>query len=128
MSLLIGNYIFSRLSSDEDVARIVGDRIFPIAIPELTNKNFIQYDGISVKGEYTKDGLVSDNVAVSVKCASNKFGTASVLADNVRIVLESSSVKYDSYSIGCAELENSSVGYDSGLYVFELNFKFQTNY
>ncbi|RHJ76223.1 DUF3168 domain-containing protein [Parabacteroides sp. AM08-6] len=128
MSLLIGNHIFSVLTSDEDVKRIVEERIFPIVVPEQTKKSFVLYDEINVSGEYTKDGLIGDVTCVSVKCASERFETVSILADNVRMVLESSSKQYEGYSIEGSCLKNSTVGYDSGLYVFVLNFEFQTTY
>lgn len=128
MSLLIGVHIYSALAMDEDVKAIVEDRIFPVVVPEHTDKSFVMYDGINVAGEYTKDGLIGDVTNVTVKCVSNKFDTASSLAENVRIVMERHNNKYEGYSIEGAELKNSSVEYESGLYIFVLNFEFQTNY
>ncbi|WP_303141202.1 DUF3168 domain-containing protein [uncultured Parabacteroides sp.] len=128
MSLLIGVHIHGVLSADEDVKSIVEDRIFPVVVPEHTDKSFVVYDGISVVGEYTKDGLIGDVTNVSVKCVSNKFDTVSRLAENARIALEDCKKGYEGYSVEGAELKNSSVEYESGLYIFVLNFEFQTNY
>lgn len=128
MSLLIGIHINSVLAADGDVKTIVGDRIFPIVVPEYTDKSFIVYDGINVAGEYTKDGPAGDMTNVSVKCVSAKFDMASNLAEYTRIALENCRKVYEGYSVEWSELKSSSVEYESGLYIFVLNFEFQTNY
>ena len=41
MSLLIGKHIYSVLTSDEDVSSMIGERVYPIAIPEGADRPYV---------------------------------------------------------------------------------------
>ena len=126
MSLLIGKHIYSVLTSDKDVSNIVGERVFPPAIPEGTEHPFVVFKDINVAGEYSKDGWVGDTTQVTVMCVADKYESAADLAENVRIALEQSKKQYDGYTIGSAELKKSADTYENGVYVIVLSFEFET--
>lgn len=126
MSLLIGKHIYDVLTSDNDVRGVVGERIFPLAIPEGAPRPFIVFSGVNVVGEYSKDGWTGDVTEVSVMCVADRYESAADLAENVRITLEQSQKRYDGYAIGGAELKKSTDTYENGVYVIVLNFEFET--
>ncbi|WP_455639770.1 tail completion protein gp17 [Parabacteroides sp.] len=126
MSLLIGKHIHSVLTSDDDVKGLVKGRVFPLVIPEGTDRPFVVFNDINVVGEYTKDGWIGDTTQVTVMCVADKYESAADLAENVRITLEQSKKHYDSYTIGGGELKKSADAYENGVYVIVLNFEFET--
>lgn len=126
MSLLIGKHIYSVLTSDKDVADKVGERVFPLVIPEGTDHPFVVFNDINVIGEYSKDGWIGDTSQVAVMCVGDTYESAADLAENVRITLEQSKKRYDGYTIGGAELKKSADTYENGVYVIVLNFEFET--
>ncbi|WP_293714434.1 DUF3168 domain-containing protein [uncultured Parabacteroides sp.] len=126
MSLLIGKHIYSVLTSDEDVSSMIGERVYPIAIPEGADRPYVVFSDINAVGEYTKDGWVGDVTQVTLLCVAEKYESAADLAENVRITLEQSKKQYDGYTIGGAELKKSADTYENGVYVIVLNFEFET--
>ncbi len=128
MSILIGNYIYSALSSDEDLAALVSDRIYPVAIPEGSTFPFVVYSGVNVQGEYSKDGCIGDNISFQIACVSETYTNATRIAENVRIIVEGISVdQSDSYTHSF-ELVGSSDNYEGDAYVIMINFTAKTNY
>lgn len=130
MSLKTGNYIYSALQQDEELSNLVGDKIYPVAIPGGTKYPFIVYSNISASGEYTKDGCVGDRVSFTVMCVSETYTQGIEIAENARIAIEQISVQDDESSTGEFELVSSSDSIDSSgeVYMIILNFTAKTYY
>ena len=56
MSILISKHIVKQLSADPEIVKSVGDRIYPIVIPEGSNYPFIMFEDYGSGPETTKDG------------------------------------------------------------------------
>lgn len=126
MSLLIGKHIYNALVSDDDVRNVVGERIFPLVIPEGAPRPFVVFSGVNVAGEYSKDGWIGDVTRVDVMCVADRYDSVADLAENVRITLEQSKKRYAEYTIASAELKKSTDTYENGVYVIVLSFEFET--
>ena len=67
MSILIGLHVVQTLLNNEVVAEKVGDRIFPLVVPQGVERfPFVVYDMQGGSGTTTKDGSVDDAVTVQV--------------------------------------------------------------
>lgn len=128
MSLLIGNYIYQALSTDQDLSALVDDRIYPVAIPEGSTFPFVVYSGINAVGEYTKDGCVADRVNFQVACVARSYTEVTQIADKVRVIIEQIRGENEDSCTNNFELVGSSDGYEVDAYVIVLNFIATTNY
>lgn len=64
-SILIGKLIFKQLSSNEDLATLVGaKKIFPLVANNDTTYPFIVYARTSLSVEYCKSGIVENTAEI----------------------------------------------------------------
>lgn len=127
MSLRIGQFIKNVLESDIEVGVLVEDRIYPVAIPQGTEKPFVCYSNINILGEYTKDGWIGDTTTLNIICVSDNYEEAVDLADNARVALEGANRFYAGIGrISEGQMLSSEFSYENDLYVITMTMSFTT--
>lgn len=110
--------IYSILDSNEDLKKMVGDRISP-DITTPTSMPFIVMIRESVDGTYTKDGLANDTVLVHIAIADTKYSREIEIAEKVREILDC----YKDKDIKNCYMDAASEYSMNDAYVQELTFK-----
>lgn len=84
------HYIVARLSADPAVARIVGFRVYPIAVPADAAIPFIVYKRANVyrEGNLGNDPFLMPTVSLQVSSWASGHDAAKELADAVRLSLD----------------------------------------
>lgn len=81
--------IYDILSKDADVSAIVGDRIFPIMIPQGEKKECITYQKINSDPTNDKDGVSKlDVIKLDIDLWGSKFSVLKDLKNKVRTALD----------------------------------------
>ena len=89
MSILIGLHIARALKREKNITDKVGDRIFPLIVPQGVEKYpFIAYDMTGGSGASTKDGNVEDTASVQVSVVAKSHGEALRIGNYVRYALD----------------------------------------
>jgi len=81
--------IFEILSGDMDVATIIGDRIYPVGVPEGESLPAVTYQRIAEAPDYNIQGRSSISECMfQINCWAGDYDKACELADAVRDALE----------------------------------------
>ena len=100
--------------------------IKPLILPP--NKYpFISYVHGDIIPDYTKDGLVRDNVDVLFACVSDDYEESINMAEIVRELLENKMYEDDDVLIPCIRVNNISEDYIDNAYIQMLTFSLQIN-
>lgn len=100
MSILIGLHIVQTLTDNEVVAEKVGDRIFPLVVPQGVERfPFVVYDMQGGSGTTTKDGSVDDAVTVQVNVVAKTHTEALTIGNAVRYALDGYCPRYKEFGI-----------------------------
>lgn len=100
MSILIGLHIVQTLLNNEVVAEHVGDRIYPLVVPQGVDKYpFIVYDMSGGSGTATKDGTVDDAATVQVSVVAKTHTQALKVGNAVRYALDGYCPRYKEFEI-----------------------------
>lgn len=100
MSILIGLHIVRALKKERKVTEMVGDRIFPLIVPQGVDKfPFIVYDMQGGSGTSTKDGSVDDAASVQISVVAKTHTQALFLANSVRYALDGYCPTYDEFRV-----------------------------
>ena len=100
MSILIGLHIVQTLLNNEVVAEKVGDRIFPLVVPQGVERfPFVVYDMQGGSGTTTKDGSVDDAVTVQVNVVAKTHTEALTIGNAVRYALDGYCPRYKEFEI-----------------------------
>ena len=100
MSILIGLHIVQTLMNNEVVAEKVGDRIFPLVVPQGVERfPFVVYDMQGGSGTTTKDGSVDDVVTVQVNVVAKTHTEALTIGNAVRYALDGYCPRYKEFEI-----------------------------
>ena len=100
MSVLIGLHIKRVLANVEAVTRMVGNRIYPLVVPQgVDTFPFICYDMNGSTGDSTKDGVVDDVASVNIAIIAKSYEDAIVLGNAVRYAFEGKRAEYDEFSV-----------------------------
>lgn len=110
--------IYDILSTNEELKKLVGDRISP-DITTPTSMPFIVMIRESVDGTYTKDGLANDTVLVHIAIADTKYSREIEIAEKVREILDC----YKDKDIKNCYMDSASEYSMNDAYVQELTFK-----
>lgn len=129
MSILIGLHIKKVLEQNQDVVRRVGNRIYPLVIPQgVEIYPFICYDMSGGTGEQTKDGVLDDVATVNVSVIAKTYEEAIIIGNAVRYALELSEGSYSQFEV----TECSNVTYNDeyveaiDAYAVNLSMDFRT--
>lgn len=100
MSILIGLHIVRALKRKNEVTDKVGDRIFPLIVPQGVDKfPFIAYDMSGGSGTKTKDGSVDDAASVQISVVAKSHTEALLIANSVRYALDGYCPTYEELKI-----------------------------
>jgi hypothetical protein len=100
MSILIGLHIKKVLEQNQDVVRRVGNRIYPLVIPQgVETYPFICYDMSGGTGEQTKDGVLDDVATVNIAVIAKTYEEAIIIGNAVRYSLEGSEAEYERFAV-----------------------------
>lgn len=100
MSILIGLHIARALKRNEAITKKVGDRIFPLIIPNGVERYpFIAYDMSGGSGVSTKDGSAYDTASVQVSVVAKSHKEALQIGNMVRYALDGYTPKYDEFEV-----------------------------
>lgn len=122
MRLQTGKAINALLSANEEVKRMVGDRIYPLVSKVDCNFPFIVYQRMSVNTTYTKDGLIAEEQNYSITVLADTYSDSVELADAVRDALELERGTFAGQHIRNIKLTSVNESWVSDTYVQELNF------
>ena len=129
MRILIGLHIKRTLEKEADVVRYVGDRIFPLAVPQGVEKYpFIGYDMTGGHGESTKDGLTDDVASVRISVVAKTYEEAILIGNKVRYAFDGKTANYEEFSVTeCANVTyNDEYIDDYDAYALNMNMDFRT--
>lgn len=96
--LSVISYLYDKITSDEDLTSILGDRIFPLVAEEGTEYPYLIMKLESILPAYSKDGRMYDNLTVSTSVYSKDYKTVFNTQESVRNLLESCGFKLDSFN------------------------------
>lgn len=100
MSILIGLHIARALKREKNITDKVGDRIFPLIVPQGVDKYpFIAYDMTGGSGASTKDGNVEDTASVQVSVVAKSHGEALKIGNYVRYALDGYTPTYEEFKV-----------------------------
>lgn len=100
MSILIGLHIARALRKNEIVSAKVGDRIFPLVVPNGVDKfPFIAYDMSGGSGTTTKDGTVDDAASVQISVIAKSHTEALLIGNAVRYALDGYCPTYEEFKV-----------------------------
>lgn len=95
MSILIGLHVKQALERDEAVRRAVGERIYPLVIPQGTDTYpFVCYDTSGQTGDTTKDGTANGRATVQLTVVAKSYEEAIRTGQAVRYALEGVTGRY----------------------------------
>lgn len=100
MSILIGLHIRRALEKEKDVTGFVGNRIFPLVVPQgVETYPFICYDISGGSGDLTKDGNVDDVASVSLAVIAKTYEEAIIIGNAVRYALDGKTAEYNEFIV-----------------------------
>ena len=129
MSILIGLHIKRTLEKEADVVRFVGNRIFPLFVPQGVERfPFIGYDMTGSSGDSTKDGTTDDVVTVQISVVAKSYEEDILIGNAVRYAFEGKTAVYEEFAVTeCANVTyNDEYIDDFGAYALDLNIDFRT--
>lgn len=109
MSILIGLHIVRALEKNQVVKEMVGDRIYPLVVPQGVDRYpFIVYDMQGGSGTTTKDGTVDDAVTVQVSVIAKMHTQALNIGNAVRYALDGHCPTYEEFKV----LKTGNIAYN----------------
>lgn len=129
MSVLIGLHIKRVLANVEAVTQMVGDRVYPLVVPQgVEIYPFICYDMSGGAGDSTKDGIVDDVATVNISVISKKYEDAIRIGNAVRYAFEGKMADYEEFSVTeCSNVTYNDEYIDAlDCYAMNLSMDFRT--
>ena len=129
MSILIGLHIKKVLEQNPDVVRRVGNRIYPLVIPQgVETYPFICYDMTGGTGEQTKDGVLDDVATFNVSVIAKTYEEAIIIGNAVRYSFEGVTAKYERFEVTecCNVTYNDEYVEAIDAYAMNLSMDFRT--
>lgn len=124
MSVMVGDFVVKCLAASSAVSGLVGERVFPLVIPEGTEYPFIVFEDSCEMTEGTKDGNAGDRVNVDVLVLSKSYQESVVLADGVRKALDGKTGDFDGFSVGDCVCEGWDKDYNGDLPAYLVRLRF----
>jgi len=127
-SILIGKVIYSKLISNQLIADIVNDRVFPVIAEQTTTFPFIIYYRVSISNNlYNKDGSVEDTVVYSITVVSTNYNESAELANEIRKIFDKKQITNDIMRITDSRLIEIDESYEDNSYIQKLTFSCTVN-
>lgn len=100
MSILIGLHIARALKRKKEITDKVGDRIFPLIVPQGVDRfPFIAYDMNGGSGTTSKDGTLEDTASVQVSVVAKSHVEALLIGNSIRYALDGYTPRYDEFEV-----------------------------
>lgn len=100
MSVLVGLHIKRALAKVEAVTSLVGNRIYPLVIPQGVDEYpFICYDMNGETGDVTKDGVVNDIASVNVSIIAKTYEEVIIIGNAVRYTFDGGKAQYEEFIV-----------------------------
>ena len=124
-SILLGKAIYSILTGNTELHEYIDDKIYPIFAPDEILVPFLVYERRNIVPSYTKDGLLYDEVGITINIVSADYSDGIEIANIVRSALELKSGDYSGVHIYRTELINSSEDYGVDGFIQTIDFTFK---
>jgi len=122
MSLILGKAIYSILTGDTSVSSYVNKKIYPIFAEDNIINPFIVYSRTNLNTFYSKDGLLYDEVSISVNVISDDYTENINISNAVRNALELKTGDYNGIYIYSLLFENATEDFGVDGYITRLDF------
>ena len=119
----IGNDIREMLLADTSINEAVGQNIFPLIAPDLTDGDFILYKREKYSKTWTKMGVVEDDCQISVTVISDNYDSATALAQMIDNCLTGQHYIKDNAVRMNIDLVDSTEDFEDNKYIEVLLFK-----
>lgn len=96
--LSVISYLYDKITNNQELTSVLGDRIFPLVAEEGTEYPYLIMKLESILPAYSKDGRVYDNITVSTSVYAKDYKTVAEIQESVRSLLESNSFKLETFS------------------------------
>lgn len=119
-TLDFGKYIYSKLKDLTD------NRVYPLVADNNVELPFIVYQRIGLSTEYTKDGLLQDNVRMRISVVCDTYTQSLKLAKEIRSRLVQETIEFDEMVIDEARIISAIEEYNKA-YIQTMEFEFTVN-
>lgn len=119
--LSIGKVVYNILSSDNNLKKIIGDKIYPLIADEGTTFPFVIYSRIGIDQQSSKDST-DDEIRVLVQVAANNYQQSVEIAELIRSILEHWTGTVNNLYIEDIILEDASEDWLDDSFIQNLNF------
>ena len=121
-SINLGKYIYSTLTSSNDLKAIVGTRIYPLVADNDVKFPFIVYKRNSLESNGCKDGYYKDQAEYEINIITERYAQGIEIANLVRELLERQQAIYNEMEISDTVLMFATEDYNDG-FVQRLQFR-----
>jgi len=121
-SLNLGKYIYSQLTSSDELKELVGKKIYPLVADNDVKFPFIVYKRLSLESNGCKDGYYKDIAEFEINIITDRYAQGIEIANVVRGLLERQKSQYGEMEISDSELSFASEEYNEG-FVQTLQFR-----
>lgn len=133
-SLNIGELIYNTLINNDDLAALVGTKVYPLVAntkkdSTLTASDlmpFIIYQRDGLSGNGCKDGYYEDSIEFSIRIVTAKYLDGISIANIVRGIFEGSSITYNNIKTDIIHLSNAFEEYNDNYSAFVQTLRFNT--
>lgn len=119
--LSIGKVVYNILSSDNNLKKIIGDKIYPLIADEGTTFPFVIYSRIGIDQQSSKDST-DDEIRVLVQVATTNYQQSVEIAELIRSTLEHWTGTINNLYIEDIILEDASEDWLDDSFIQNLNF------
>lgn len=121
MSFQIGKVLFSLLTANAALTAKVGNKIYPLIVTNETEYPFIVYKRYSIEPAYTRDGISSEKIGMTILVCSDVYSETTEIADLVVASLNGKSGKYLGMQINDIRLVSGDEEYQDDIYIQSIN-------
>lgn len=122
-SILITKYIRNFLLNNKELQKNVRPTsIFPLIANANTNFPYIVMQRTGIRANYSKAGLIDDNVTIEIICVSNDYSQSIDIAQEVRNTLDAKRFRDEEVLIDNIEIESITEEWAENAYLQRLVF------
>lgn len=122
-SILFGEFLYNRLSTDSGITSYVDNRIYPLVIIDDVANPFIVFYRNNLESVADKNGVFEDSVNYSVAVVADSYAQSCQIANAVRQRLEFKKVSGTDMVVFDSHLTNVQENYIADSYVQTLTFQ-----
>lgn len=119
----IGSYIYAWLSQNEELKKLVSDKIYPIVAEETANYPYIVFTKNISNTKNTKTCVVYDEVSVSITVVAKNYTDTCNIMEIIRGIFENKENDFIIESVISSETED----FMEGAFLQTITFDMQVN-